>query len=152
MRLTVSVVWVPLTAMSRTAETIEPLSRDHLKRAVPSAPPCEFRCGRAGSRGRDSRKPAAGCRDRRVPAARSRGWSAGRPTAGRRPACRRPHLSTGVDANLPDRLPPRRRIGAAERIVEQVRILDISDFAIPDIEIDDGIARRRFSQPLVCMR
>ncbi len=38
-RLTVRVVCPPATAMSPTAETIEPLSRDHLKRAVPSGPP-----------------------------------------------------------------------------------------------------------------
>ncbi len=45
-----------------------------------------------------------------------------------------------LDAQLPDRLHARRGVGAAERDVEQFGVLDVGDFAIPDVEIDNGVA------------
>ena len=73
---------------------------------------------------------------------RWRDGAAGQPSGGGRLADRHAAGCSRhwIDAHLPDRLPPCRRIGAAESGVEQFGILDIGNFAIPHIEIDHGIA------------
>ena len=91
---------------------------------------------------------AGGRQDARVVARRRGDRAAAQPAGGRRQpevgaAVRLPPRRHALDLDLPDGLPPRRRIDAAERLLEQVAVLDPGHLAVPDVDVDQGVAGRQ---------